>query len=152
MVSRSTGVSRSTDGIDELAASLISQGSRFARTASRKAGEQRSLIALRVLANLRQEGDLRVGELAQRETITQPAMTATVNRLEEDGLVARSADPSDARASIVRITDEGAAELEAFRMRAAARVRPALERLGEDDLAVLARAAELLSDLADRLR
>jgi DNA-binding MarR family transcriptional regulator len=144
-------VSRSPEGIDQLAARLISQGSRFARTASRKAGEQRSLIALRVLANLRQEGDLRIGELARRETITQPAMTATVNRLEEDGLVARAADPSDARAAVVRITDAGTAELEAFRMRAAARVRPALERLGEDDLAVLGRAAELLGQLADRL-
>ncbi|GAA2163189.1 MULTISPECIES: MarR family winged helix-turn-helix transcriptional regulator [Glycomyces] len=144
-------VSRSPDGIDLLAARLISQGSRFARTASRSAGEQRSLIALRVLANLQQEGDLRVGELAKRETITQPAMTATVNRLEEDGLVARGADPSDARASIVRITDSGATELAAFRMRAAARVRPVIETLGEDDLAVLARAAELLETLADRL-
>jgi len=144
-------VSRSPEGIDQLAARLISNGSRFARTASRKAGEQRSLIALRVLANLQQEGDLRVGELALRETITQPAMTATVNRLEDDGLVARLADPTDARAAIVRITDAGVVELEAFRMRAAAKVRPALEQLGEDDLAVLGRAAVLLQQLADRL-
>ncbi|WP_158299783.1 MarR family winged helix-turn-helix transcriptional regulator [Glycomyces paridis] len=144
-------VSWSPEGIDQLSARLISQGSRFARTASRKSGEQRSLIALRVLSNLLQEGDLRIGELAQRETITQPAMTATVNRLEEDGLVERRADPADARAAVVHVTQAGAAELEAFRMRAAARVRPHLERLGEDDLAVLARAADLLGDLADRL-
>ncbi|SDD31522.1 MarR family winged helix-turn-helix transcriptional regulator [Glycomyces harbinensis] len=144
-------ISQSPEGVDQLAVRLISQGSRFARTASRRAGEQRSLIALRVLANLQQEGDLRVGELARRETISQPAMTATVNRLEEDGLVARAADPADARAAIVRITDAGGAELEAFRMRAAAGVRPALEALGEDDLAVLGRAAALLQQLADRL-
>lgn len=144
-------VSRSSEGIDELAARLISQGSRFARTASRKSGEQRSLIALRVLANLQFEGDLRVGELALRETITQPAMTATVNRLEADGLVARHSDPADARVSVVRLTDAGAAKLEAFRMRAAAGVRRDLEALGEDDLAVLSRAAELLEHLADRL-
>ncbi|MCD0442588.1 MarR family transcriptional regulator [Glycomyces sp. A-F 0318] len=144
-------ISRSPEGIDQLAARLISQGSRFARTASRRAGTQRSLIALRVLANLRQEGDLRVGELALREAITQPAMTATVNRLEADGLVARSADPSDARASVVSLTEAGARELHEFRMRAAAEVRPAIAGLGEDDLAVLARAADLLEELADRL-
>lgn len=144
-------VSRAPEGVDQLAARLISQGSRFARTASRKSGEQRSLIALRVLANLQFEGGLRVGELALRETITQPAMTATVNRLESHGLVVRRSDPADARASLVQITEAGAAELEAFRMRAAAEVRHELESLGEDDLAVLSRAAELLEHLADRL-
>jgi DNA-binding MarR family transcriptional regulator len=144
-------VSRSPEGVDQLSVRLISQGSRFARTATRRAGEQRSLIALRVLSNLQHEGDLRVGELAQRETISQPAMTAAVNRLEEDGLVARLADPGDARAAVVRLTEAGAAELDAFRMRAAAGVRPVLEALGEDDLAVLARAADLLQQLADQL-
>ncbi|GAA1668512.1 hypothetical protein GCM10009830_12900 [Glycomyces endophyticus] len=144
-------VSRSPEGIDQLAARLVSQGSRFARTASRRAGTQRSLIALRALANLQQEGDLRIGELAVREAITQPAMTAAVNRLEADGLVARGADPADARATVVSLTEAGAAELHEFRMRAAAKVRPALESLGEADLAVLARAADLLQELADRL-
>ncbi|GAA2303038.1 hypothetical protein GCM10009853_069740 [Glycomyces scopariae] len=144
-------VSRSPEGIDQLAARLISQGSRFARTASRRAGTQRSLIALRALANLQQEGDLRVGELALREAITQPAMTAAVNRLEADGLVARGTDPADARAAVVSLTEAGAEELHRFRMRAAAKVRPALEGLGEDDLAVLTRAADLLQELADRL-
>jgi DNA-binding MarR family transcriptional regulator len=144
-------VSRGPEDIDQLAARLTSQGSRFARTASRKAGTKRSLIALRALANLQQEGDLRVGELALREAITQPAMTSAVNRLEADGLVARSADPADARASVVSLTEAGAAELHDFRMRAAAKVRPVLESLPEDDLAVLARAADLLQELADRL-
>lgn len=137
--------------LDLFAARLISQGSRFARTASRRSGSHRSLIALRALANLQQEGDLRVGELAQRETVSQPAMTTTVNRLEAEGLVARRDDPSDARAAVVRITEDGAAELHEFRMSAAAAVRPALEQLDRDDLAVLARAAELLETLADRL-
>ncbi|MEU5873837.1 MarR family winged helix-turn-helix transcriptional regulator [Glycomyces sp. NPDC047369] len=144
-------VSRDPDDLDQFSARLTSQASRFARTASRKAGTRRSLISLRALANLQQDGDLRVGELALREAITQPAMTAAVNRLEADGLVVRRADPADARAAVVSLTGAGAEELHEFRMRAAAKVRPALEALGEDDMAVIARAADLLEALADRL-
>jgi DNA-binding MarR family transcriptional regulator len=94
-------VSRDPDDLDQFSARLTSQASRFARTASRKAGTRRSLISLRALANLQQDGDLRVGELALREAITQPAMTAAVNRLEADGLVVRRTDPADARAAVV---------------------------------------------------
>lgn len=76
-------------------------------------------------------------------------MTATINRLEADGLVTRTTDPSDARAVVVTLTEAGLAEMTAFRAKAAAHVLPAMERLGADDLAVLARAADLLEGLAD---
>jgi len=135
----------------ELASALIAQGSRFARSASRRVGSHHSLVALRVLSNLSQDGGLRIGELASREGVSQPAMTATVNRLETDGLVARGADAADARAAIVTITPTGVAELADFRSRAAAQVRPALETLGAAQLAVLAEAAELLARLTDQL-
>ncbi len=133
---------------DDLAARLIVQGSRFARAASTAAGEQRSAVALRALSSLDQHDALRLGDLVRQERITQPAMTATVNRLEADGLVSRAADPTDARACLLTITNAGRLELHAFRRRSAAAVAPALDALTDDDRAVLVRAAELLEQLA----
>lgn len=130
--------------IDELATRLIAQASRFTRSTSRAAGLTRSLIAMRVLSNLNLDGDLRVGELASREAVSQPAITATVNRLEEDGLVRRRADPHDARAALVVMTDAGRRELAAFRRRAAAAIRPALTELSGADRETLSIAADLL--------
>lgn len=134
---------------DQFAARLIAQGSRFARIASRATGSSRPLVAMRVLATLQFDGPQRIGQLAAHERFTQPAMTATINRLEADGLVTRTTDPSDARAVVVTLTEAGLAEMTAFRAKAAAHVLPAMERLGADDLAVLARAADLLEKLAD---
>lgn len=133
---------------DELAARLIAQAARFTRSTSRAAGLTRSLIAMRVLSNLGQDGDLRVGELAAREAVTQPAITATVNRLEEDGLVHRHADPDDARAALVAITEAGRRELDGFRRRAAEAVSPALTALSRTDRETLRDAADLLDALA----
>jgi DNA-binding MarR family transcriptional regulator len=133
---------------DELATRLIAQAARFTRSTSRAAGMTRSLISMRVLSNLSQDGDLRVGELAAREAVTQPAITATVNRLEEDGLVHRHADPDDARAALVAITEAGRHELGGFRRRAAAAVSPALTALSRTDRETLRDAADLLDALA----
>lgn len=142
---------QSDQGLDELATLLIANGSRFVRSAAHRSGTSRSLIALRALSNVEHEGGLRVGELAARECVAQPTMTGVVNRLEADGLVVRAADPDDARAAEVRISEAGSAVLRRFRVEAAAAARPALEALAEDDLAALARAAELLGELAEQL-
>ena len=139
---------RSGGETDELATRLIAQAARFTRSTSRAAGLTRSLMAMRVLSNLSQDGDLRVGELAAREAVTQPAITATVNRLEEDGLVRRHADPDDARAALVAITDAGRLELNEFRRRAARAVSPALTALSPADRETLRDAADLLDALA----
>lgn len=134
--------------MDELATRLIAQAARFTRSTSRAAGLTRSLVAMRVLSHLSQDGDLRVGELAEREAVTQPAITATVNRLEEDGLVRRRADPEDARAALVAMTDAGRRELAGFRGRAAEAIRPALTALSGPDRETLSAAADLLDHMA----
>lgn len=134
--------------MDELATRLIAQAGRFTRSTSRAAGMTRSLMAMRVLSNLSQDGALRVGELAAREAVTQPAITAIVNRLEDDGLVQRRADPVDARAALVTITDPGRRELAGFRRRAAKAIRPVLTALSDRDRETLSTAADLLDGLA----
>jgi DNA-binding MarR family transcriptional regulator len=52
---------------------------------------------------------LRITELGEDVLLTQPGMSRLVARLETRGLVQRVADPDDARACRIRLTDAGAA-------------------------------------------
>jgi DNA-binding MarR family transcriptional regulator len=68
---------------------------------------QISLSAVATLATLDSSGPCRLTELAGREGVSQPSMTAMVSRLERQGLVERRHDPSDGRIVLVAITDAG---------------------------------------------
>ena len=57
-----------------------------------------SLTTASTLATLDRSGPVRLSDLAAREGVTQPSMTALVSRLERDGLAERSGDPDDRRA------------------------------------------------------
>ena len=84
-----------------------------------------SLTAGSTLGLLLRSGALRLTALAEREAVSQPAMTGLVSRLQVAGLVVRRADPSDGRAVLVELTVAGRALIEDRRARRAA----ALERL-----------------------
>ena len=71
------------------------------------AGRDLSLTTASTLATLDRDGPQRLSDLAVREGVTQPSMTALVTRLERDGLATRGADPSDGRAVVVTLTDAG---------------------------------------------
>lgn len=49
----------------------------------------------------------RITELARRARMTNAAMTELIDQCEQLGLVLREADPVDARARVVRFTDQG---------------------------------------------
>jgi DNA-binding MarR family transcriptional regulator len=91
-----------------------------------------------------ERGGLRLGELAQRLGISPSTLTRNLTRLEADGLVAREADPDDARAARVALTAAGT--------RAAARVveqevafaSSILDRLGSRRREVLGGLVELV--------
>ena len=56
---------------------------------------------------LAQEGDLRLGTLAQRLGIDTSTLTRNVGRLKDLGLVHTIPDPTDRRATVARLTDDG---------------------------------------------
>jgi MarR family 2-MHQ and catechol resistance regulon transcriptional repressor len=60
-----------------------------------------------VLEALLHKGPLPVNTIGKTVMLTSGSMTAAVDRLEERGLVERSADPKDRRARIVRLTTAG---------------------------------------------
>jgi DNA-binding MarR family transcriptional regulator len=68
-----------------------------------------SLTAVLTLGTLDQEGPARVTALAAAASISQPAMTELVQRLERQRVVTRVDDPEDGRAALVTITNTGRA-------------------------------------------
>lgn len=58
-----------------------------------------------VLLPLWERDGLRMGELARRARLSKQTMTTLVRLAERDGLVARRSDPTDGRATQVRLTE-----------------------------------------------
>src|SRR5581483_6725413 len=75
--------------------------------ARRQAPAPVSTSTITTLDALATHGPLRISDLAEREAISQPGMTTLVNRLEAAGQAERVADPSDGRATLVRLTELG---------------------------------------------
>jgi len=111
------------------------------------AGRDLSLTTASTLATLDRDGPQRLSDLAVREGVTQPSMTALVTRLERDGLATRGADPSDGRAVVVTLTDAGRDVLPARRTRRASRLAELLDHLEPDERAAVDAAAGALSRL-----
>jgi DNA-binding MarR family transcriptional regulator len=105
-----------------------------------------------VLLPLFEEDGLRMGEVARRARLSKQTMTTMVRLAERDGLVERSPDPGDRRATRVRLTAKGR------------RFKPVAERvlselderaratLGERALASASRALRELAKLDDGSR
>jgi DNA-binding MarR family transcriptional regulator len=117
---------------------------------SREARNDLSRTAAATLARLREDGPQRVGALATAESVTQPTITCVVQRLEREGLVAREADPQDARAVRISITDAGLQALDARSLARATVLDGRLERLDAEQrrslVAALGALDELLGD------
>jgi DNA-binding MarR family transcriptional regulator len=102
----------------------------------------------KVLYLVQAEPDIRMSDLAGRMGVTLPSMSGVVDRLVDQGLLTRRDDPSDRRQALVHISDAGAHQLEAFRELNARQVRALLHRLATADLAVVARAIDVLATAA----
>src|SRR4029077_12917813 len=69
------------------------------------------------LATISRRGPMTVGELAKAEHVSSPMVTKIAKGLEEEGLVTRTADPTDKRVTNLAITKEGERRLERSRSR-----------------------------------
>jgi len=104
---------------------------------------------LAALSTVERSGPLRLGDLAAAEGIAPSTLTRLVAVLEELGYVQRCADPKDARASTLAITDLGHETLERLRAEGTALLTQSLLLLTEDQRAALAAAVPALELLAD---
>jgi DNA-binding MarR family transcriptional regulator len=108
-----------------------------------------SLTAGSTLGLLLRSGAQRLTALAEREAVSQPAMTGLVSRLQAAGLVVRRADPSDGRAVLVELTAAGRALIEGRRARRAAAMEGLLDLLDPGERARFNAAIPVLRRLID---
>jgi DNA-binding MarR family transcriptional regulator len=66
-----------------------------------------TFTTLTLLGRLDRESATRLTELAAAESISQPSISQLAQRLERLGLVVRTRDPLDGRASLIAISDAG---------------------------------------------
>lgn len=130
---------------------IVASSSRFARAATRVSGIPISPLSMRVLGYIERHGPQRISLMASVESITQPAMTSAVNRLAQDGLVIRQADPLDARAQLVDMTHQGRQMLAQYRHQVAEILQPKLEALSAEDYAIIERTVDLFEALTNDL-
>jgi DNA-binding MarR family transcriptional regulator len=140
---------QSTSADQELASRLRHAIARSARRLRQEAGTDLSPSLTAALATIDRHGPITPSELAARERVQRPTITRVVCRLEEAGLVARAADPTDGRSALITITPAGRALLDAGRTRKDAFLSERLEALPAADRATLARAAALLEGLLE---
>lgn len=95
-------------------------------------------------------GPLTLRDLADRERVSPPSMTRTVNALEDAGLVARAPHPTDGRQVLVDLTTTGRDLLARTRASRDTWMMRRLDALDADDRAALAAALPALRRMADR--
>src|SRR4051812_41557679 len=104
-----------------------------------------------IMCKLADEGPQRLGALASSFGLDPSTITRQVQALEEIGLASRKTDPSDRRASILDLTDNGREVLEETRGHRRARLRQALADWPGDDLADFGRLLKEFNASLDRL-
>src|SRR5215471_17869192 len=101
----------------------------------------------RLLGTIDDQGEARISDLAELDHCSQPTMTTQVRRLEDAGLVSRTTDPGDARAVLIRITEQGVDTLRQVRVDRGAAIDPYLERLEDADRQTLEDAVRVMRKL-----
>jgi len=105
--------------------------------------------ALAVLTHLHKHGPQTLTELSEHDRVSPASMSQTVNRLTSAGYAARNRDPDDGRKVLFSATAEGDELASAARSQRNTWLDEQLGALSAEDRAVIARAAALLSSIAD---
>lgn len=106
-------------------------------------------VALGVLTRIHKHGPQTLTELSEHDRVSPASMSQTVNRLTSAGYAVRTRDPGDRRKVLFSATGEGDALARATRAQRNAWLDGQLRALSAEDRAVIARAAVLLSGIAD---
>jgi DNA-binding MarR family transcriptional regulator len=130
-----------------LSSDLLSVVARINRLANQRVRLDLPFAQARLLAVIEDQGAARISDLASLDHCSQPTMTTQVRRLEDAGLVSRTADPADARAVLISITPTGVRMLARVRADRGAVLDPYLERLDTADRQTLADAVRVMREL-----
>lgn len=133
-----------TSELSGLLTDVVVIANRMARFAATVTGEKTSPSHYRVLSELSEHGTLRVGELAEKNRVSQPTMTRLIDSLAEGGWVSRVADPDDGRVWRIAIAVSGQHALDGWRKRIGDALEPYFAGLTPEDGAALRRTIEIL--------
>ena len=122
---------------------------RLVRTLRRHDDDDLSPTTASILFTVAREGPLTAGDIARKERLAKPSVTAALEKLTTAGLVERRADDADRRVAWVSITAAGRRRIDARRARRQAWLAARLAHLDPEDLAVLARAADIVDALTE---
>jgi DNA-binding MarR family transcriptional regulator len=137
-------------GEDELVFAVKHAVSRvYSRFRSERVEGDLGEVALSVLARVEKYGPHTLTALSRYHRVTPPSMSQAVNRLTGAGLAERVPDPQDGRRVLIAATPQGAKVSREARARRNAWLQECLDELSDADRQVLARAAELLTAMAD---
>jgi DNA-binding MarR family transcriptional regulator len=92
---------------------------------------------------------MRVSDLAAKVELDASTVSRQIKQLEDKGIVERTTDPGDRRASLVQLSEDGRTVMQAALRRRFERIRAVLEPWSERDRAQL---QKLLTRLAADLR
>lgn len=102
----------------------------------------------RVLGLLCREGSLPMSEIARRQYISKPYMTALVDDLEKEGLAERRPHPTDRRVTDIAVTEKGRHYMRQSLARFHGEMRDRLSGLDDADIETLCRStADLIAVL-----
>jgi DNA-binding MarR family transcriptional regulator len=138
--------------LDEVAARLRAAVARCDRLLVRRAGSAGlTRTQHSVLGTVVRDGAQRLAALAAHDGLHATMLSRVVGALEQEGLVTRVADPTDARQVVVGATASGRRVYRRSQRERAELVAAHLRRLPPDQARCLSEALPLLEALADEL-
>ncbi|MFI8454650.1 MarR family winged helix-turn-helix transcriptional regulator [Kitasatospora sp. NPDC085464] len=102
-------------------------------------GEAIDDLTYPVLSGLARTGACSAADLGREIGLDRTTVTRRADRLEQAGLLRRRPDPADGRVTLLDLTDDGRAVIEATRQRLAAGIEDALAGWPQDDARTFAR-------------
>lgn len=118
------------------------------RLRNERASDAMTPSQMAVLATLMREGPMTPGDLAVVERVQPPSMTRILQSLQHQGLVIRTAHPSDGRQVLYAVTDTARSMVERDRARRDQWLLHRLEELSAEDLLIVEQAIPVLNRLA----
>ena len=115
------------------------------------AWERLPMAQVELLQRLADEPGLRVTELAARHRLATNTVSTLVQQMVDAGLVQRSPDPADRRATTITLTADGHAQLLGWLQANARRLQEALAELGAADRGAILDVVPALTRLVEAL-
>lgn len=108
-----------------------------------------TIAQLKSLFYISRHGKVNSSGLASGIQVTPANVTGIVDRLVEQGLLTRTADADDRRVSWLTVTDKGKTLINDLREGKAQEMRRILDKLTEEELAIVAHGFELVARAAE---